>query len=192
MDTLAALSTAAGLGVGAGVNAYATLLVFGVLGRIFPQVGSGELTRFFGSTPVLISLAVLYTIEFVADKIPAIDHVWDVIHTFIRPLAGGLVALAATNSNVPRPIVILATILGGGAALASHVTKAAVRTASTATTAGLANPVLSVGEDLFVIGQTSLAVLLPFVACAVALILAVLLIAVLKRIRTSRATPDRR
>ncbi|HVT05468.1 MAG TPA: DUF4126 domain-containing protein [Thermoanaerobaculia bacterium] len=192
MDSLAALSTAAGLGVGAGINAYATLLVFGILGRIFPHVGSGELARFFSSTPVLITLGVLYSIEFVADKIPAVDHVWDVIHTFIRPLAGGIVALAATNTSIPKPMVILATVIGGGVALASHVTKAAVRAASTATTAGVGNPILSVGEDLFAIGQTSLAVVLPYVACAVALLLAVLLIALLARMRGRRATPDRR
>jgi len=140
----------------------------------------------------LITLGVLYSIEFVADKIPAVDHVWDVIHTFIRPLAGGVVALAATNGSIPRPVVILATVVGGGAALASHVTKAAIRTASTATTAGLGNPVLSVGEDVFAIGQTSLAVLLPYVACVVALLLAIVLIAFLSRMRSSRANPDRR
>src|SRR5205085_2065534 len=81
-----------GLGVGAGVNAYATLLVFGLLARWHPSMFHDDLAKFFASTPVLVVIGALYLVEFVADKVPTIDHIWDVIHTFIRPVAGGVVA----------------------------------------------------------------------------------------------------
>ena len=85
---ISSLLTSVGLGMGAGINAYATLLVFGLLARWQPMWFNDDLAHFFASTPVLIVVGVLYVIEFVADKIPTVDHVWDVIHTFIRPAAG--------------------------------------------------------------------------------------------------------
>ena len=157
------LFTAVGLGLGAGVNAYATLLVFGLLSRWKPHMFPSDLATFFSSTPVLIVVGVLYCIEFLADKVPAIDHAWDVIHTFVRPAAGALVGWAATSKDVPKGMVILATILAGGAALTSHTAKATLRAASTATTAGLANPVLSMFEDLFAFVNAIVAVFLPWI-----------------------------
>ncbi|MEJ7701888.1 MAG: DUF4126 domain-containing protein [Pyrinomonadaceae bacterium] len=67
----------------------------------------------------------LYAIEFFADKIPYIDSVWDVIHTFIRVPAGAIVAYAATN-QMDEGVGVVATLLGGGLAFSSHGTKAAV------------------------------------------------------------------
>ena len=166
IEGLASLITSVGLGMGAGVNAYATFLVFGLLSRFYPLLFPGDLPAFFASTPVLIAMGVLYAIEFAADKFPGLDHVWDAVHTFIRPAAGALVAFASTTPEMPKGVAILAAILGGGAALGSHVTKSAVRATSTATTGGLANPVLSVGEDIFAVGQSLLAVFLPFVFLA--------------------------
>lgn len=176
---LGSLLTSVGLGAGAGVNAYATLLVFGLLSRWQPGMFQGDLAAFFARTPVLIVLGVLYTIEFVADKVPAIDHIWDVIHTFIRPFAGALVAWAAAAPGVPRGVVIVAAIIGGGAALTTHATKATVRAASTVATGGTANPLLSIIEDVFAFLNAILAVFLPWLAVA----LAVLLVVALWRLR---------
>ena len=132
------LFTAVGLGLGAGVNApYATLLVFDSSSRWKPSMFPSEFAHFFSSTPVLIVVGVLYLIEFFADKVPAIDHAWDVIHTFVRPVAGALVGWAATSQDVPKGVVIIASILAGGAALTTHTAKATLRAASTATTAGM-------------------------------------------------------
>jgi uncharacterized protein DUF4126 len=161
---LGSLLTSVGLGAGAGVNSYATLLVFGLLSRWRPGMFPGELAGFFAQTPVLIVLAVLYSIEFVADKVPAVDHVWDVIHTFIRPIAGALVAWAAAAPGVPRGLVILASVLGGVAALTTHGAKATLRVASTATTAGVGNPILSFIEDVFAFLNAIVAVFLPWLA----------------------------
>src|SRR5882724_36150 len=146
---IASLLTSAGLGLGAGINAYATLLVFGIVSRWQPEIFHDDLARFFARTPLLIILVVLYLVEFVADKFPAVDHAWDVIHTIIRPIAGALVAWAAVSDRIPHGAVIVAAVIAGGAALGSHATKATVRGASTLATGGLANPVLSVIEDVF-------------------------------------------
>lgn len=182
---LSTLLTSAGLGLGAGINAYATLLVFGGLGRLYPNLFDGEMARFFSSTPVLITMAILYTIEFVADKVPAVDHVWDVIHTFIRPLAGGLVAFASVTDTIPKPIVILATVVGGGAALGAHTTKAALRAMSSITTAGTANPVLSILEDLFVFVNSFIAIFLPLLVLASIALVVVVSVLLFRRFRAA-------
>jgi len=162
---ITSLLTAAGLGIGAGINAYATLLVYGLLARWTHM--SGELPQFFSSTPVLIVLGALYCVEFIADKIPAVDHVWDVIHTFIRPVAGAVVAWASVSDKIPHGAVIMAAILAGGVALGAHVAKASIRGASTVTTAGFANPILSLFEDVFAFATAIIAIVLPWLVIAV-------------------------
>jgi len=165
---ISSLLTSVGLGMGAGINAYATLLVFGLLARWQPAWFDDDLARFFSSTPVLIAVGVLYLLEFVADKIPTIDHIWDVIHTFIRPAAGVLVAYAAVSDRIPHGAVIIASILAGGAALGAHATKATVRAASTVTTGGIGNPVLSIVEDLFAFVNALVAIFLPWLVLIIA------------------------
>jgi hypothetical protein len=168
---ISSLLTSAGLGLGAGINAYATLLVFGLIARWQPWLFHDELAHFFASTPVLIAVGVLYLIEFVADKVPAVDHIWDIIHTFIRPVAGALVGWAAVSNSMPRGAVILASILAGSAALGAHATKATVRAASTTMTFGLGNPILSVLEDIFAFITAPLAIFLPWVVLALAVVI---------------------
>jgi hypothetical protein len=177
------LLTSAGLGIGAGINAYATLLVFGALSRWRPGMFQGELADFFASTPVLITVAVLYAIEFIADKIPAIDHVWDAIHTFVRPVAGALVAWGAASHAVPKGALILATVIGGGAALTSDAAKATVRAASTVTTAGTANPLLSVVEDVFAFVNAIIAVLFPWLVLLFIAAVALMMYAIVRRVK---------
>lgn len=179
--------TAVGLGLGAGVNAYATLLVFGLLARWKPGMFPSDLANFFSSTPVLIVVGVLYLIEFLADKVPAIDHAWDIIHTFIRPAAGALVGWAATAHDVPKGVVIIASIVAGGAALTTHTAKASLRMASTATTAGLGNPVLSILEDIFAFVNAILAILLPWIVVVMVVVAIVLFFAASKRYRKRNA-----
>ena len=177
------LFTAVGLGLGAGVNAYATLLMFGLLARWKPLMFKSEMATFFASTPVLIVVAVLYVVEFLADKVPAIDHAWDVVHTFIRPAAGALVGWAATSQDVPKGVVIIASVLAGGAALTTHTAKATLRAASTATTAGIANPVLSLFEDLFAFVNAIIAVLLPWIVAVVVVIVTIFFLQLSRRYR---------
>lgn len=180
------LGTALGLGAGAGVNAYATLLVFGLIARLHPSLFPADLAGFFAQTWVLVLLGVLYTVEFIADKIPAVDHIWDVVHTFIRPAAGALVAFAAAAPGTPRGLVVLAAAVAGGAALTGHLTKASIRAVSTATTGGVANPVLSLVEDVYAVVQTALAVVLPYVCIAFAVLFAIIAFVFLGRLRRGR------
>lgn len=154
--------TAAGLGGAAGLNSWAAFLVFGLLTRMFPGTFDNGLATFFSSTPVLIAMALMYALEFVADKLPAVDHAWDAVHTFIRPLAGTLLAFASLSPDVPRWMVVLAVALGGGAALGGHVLKATTRGVSTAMTGGVASPMLSIGEDVLAVGQAVVAVVAPW------------------------------
>ncbi|MDQ6801360.1 MAG: DUF4126 domain-containing protein [Acidobacteriota bacterium] len=177
------LLTATGLGLGAGVNAYATLLVFGLFSRWQPSLFHDDLARFFATTPVLIVLAALYLIEFIADKIPTVDHVWDVIHTFIRPIAGAVVAFAAVQNQIPRGAVIILTIIAGGVALGAHATKASVRGASTLTTAGLGNPILSVIEDVFAFASAIIAILVPWLVVLVLIIVTLFFLGLYRRVR---------
>lgn len=167
MITAGYLATAVGLGVSAGINAWATLLVFGFMARLQPTWFPGETAAFFASTPVLITIGVIYLIEFVADKVPTVDHVWDAIQTFVRPAAGAVVAWASAGEGIPQHWLVIAAVAGGTMALGSHVGKSTTRLASTAGTGGLANPILSLIEDVFAIVQAVLAILFPFVALAI-------------------------
>lgn len=180
---MTSLLTSMGLGLGAGVNTYATLLVFGLLSRWRPTMFEGELAAFFSSTPVLITVGVLYAVEFLADKIPTVDHVWDAIHTFVRPAAGALVGWAASSNELPQGALILASAVAGGAALTTHAAKASLRVASTATTGGVGNPLLSVAEDVFAVGSALVAIILPWLVLAVAAVVAVVFFALLRRYR---------
>ena len=177
------LLTATGLGLGAGVNAYATLLVFGLLSRWQPSLFHDDLAKFFATTPVLIVVGVLYLIEFVADKIPTVDHVWDVVHTFIRPIAGAVVAFAAVQNQIPRGAVIILTIIAGGVALGAHATKAGIRGASTVTTAGFGNPILSLFEDVFAFVAAIAAILLPWLVVLVLIIVTLFFFGLYRRVR---------
>ena len=142
-----------------------------------------EMANFFASTPVLIVVAVLYLVEFLADKVPAIDHAWDVIHTFVRPAAGALVGWAATSQDVPKGVVIIASILAGGAALTTHTAKATLRAASTATTGGIANPILSIIEDVFAFVNAIVAVFLPWIVLVVVVLVTIFFIGLASRYR---------
>ena len=174
MEAVSTLLTSLGLGVGAGVNAYATFLVVGLLGRFGPAgLIPNEYAGWMSSTPALIIFAVLYAVEFVADKFPAVDHAWDVLHTFVRPLAGVVVALAVANPEMPKGLLLVAGAVSGGAALTSHLAKSSLRVASTATTGGVANPVISVVEDFFAVITAALSIFLPIIVLFIVLTLLV-------------------
>jgi hypothetical protein len=112
---------------------------------------------------VLIIIGVLLTIEVFADKIPAVDTINDIIHTFIRPVAGGILFAAQTGA-VGGVDPTLAFILGMLSAGSVHAVKATSRPVITATTGGIANPLVSMVEDIVAAGATVLALAAPLVA----------------------------
>lgn len=160
--------TAIALGVGlaatAGLRAWLPLLLAGGLARL-GVVSLGESFGFLSSTPALVLFAVATVVEIVADKIPAVDHVLDVISTVVRPAAGALLAASALYQvNDPLIAVVIGICVGAPVALGPHVAKSAFRAASSATTAGFANPIVSFVEDGVAIVLVVLAVVVPIVS----------------------------
>jgi hypothetical protein len=110
--------------------------------------------------------AVLYLVEFLADKIPVVDSVWDLIHTFIRVPAGAVLAASAFAHFDPA-VRAIALLAGGTLALGSHGTKASVRMTANASPEPFSNIFLSVVEDVFTIGLAALAAFHPVVMLAI-------------------------
>lgn len=104
--------------------------------------------------------AFLYLVEFFADKIPYVDSVWDVVHTFIRVPAGAIVAYAATN-EMDAGVGVIATLLGGSLAFSSHGTKAALRAGANLSPEPVSNWILSIVEDVIAFVGAFLAVFAP-------------------------------
>ncbi len=161
-----------------GVNLYATVLTLGLLQRFGVARLPGDLA-YLSHNWILGVAAALYAIQFVADKIPAVDSVWDVVHTFIRVPAGAVLAATAFAHFDPK-VRLLALLLGGGIALSSHGTKTATRLAVNTSPEPFSNIVLSLIGDALTIGGTLLMALHP-VAIIVIVVVAVVLSALLFR-----------
>ncbi len=172
MGALQTLGFILGASFASGLNLYATVAVLGLLHRF-------EVIRLPGSLdllahPVVLGLAIaLYVIEFVADKVPYFDSVWDVVHTFIRPPAAGVLAYAAMG-DVPEVWKLSAALLAGTVALGSHGAKASTRAAANASPEPFSNWVLSIAEDGIAIFLVWLAVTHPILTLVIVLILAVI------------------
>jgi len=156
-------------GWASGVNAYAVVLLLGLLGR-FADVGSvpNALTR----TDVLVAASVLYAAEFVADKIPYVDSMWDAVHTVIRPATGATLGILLSGDADSLQQAVLAGT-GGLTALASHAVKAGLRLAINTSPEPVTNIGTSIGEDFSVAGVITLAVFHPVPAAIIALVLMV-------------------
>lgn len=177
MDLIGTLGLAFGAAWTSGINSYAMVATLGLLGRYAGLELPGEL-GVMTSWWVIGTAAALYCVEFVADKIPAVDSAWDAIHTFVRVPAGAIVAAAALGDFSPT-VQVLAFLVGGGVALTSHGTKAATRAAINLSPEPASNVVASVVEDVIAVGGTILAVVLPvvmFVVVAVAVVISLWLL----------------
>jgi hypothetical protein len=172
MDWFSTLSLALGSAWTSGINLYATVTVLGLLQKFgFAKLPGG--LDVLDNWWIIGIAGGLYAIEFFADKVPYVDSVWDVIHTFIRVPAGLIVAYAATTDLDPS-ISIPAALVGGGLALSSHGTKAAVRVGANLSPEPISNWVLSFVEDVIAFVGTILAVFAPVL---IAIIIGVFLIA---------------
>src|SRR5580765_1820403 len=168
MEWFATLSLALGSAWTSGINLYATVTVLGLLQKFGAAKLPGGLDALDNWWIIGIA-GGLYLVELFADKIPYVDSVWDVVHTFIRIPAGALVAYAATNQMDPS-ITIPATLVGGGLALSSHGAKAAARIAANFSPEPVSNWVLSLVEDAIAFVGTVLAVFAPFIIAGVLVI----------------------
>ena len=137
-----------------GINLYMTVLTLGLLQRFHLANLPGDL-GYLAHTWVLILAGALAAVQFVADKIPAVDAVWDVVHTFIRIPAGAILA-AAAFAHLDPGVRLVALLVGGGIALSSHSAKTATKLAANASPEPVSNVVLGLGADAVSIGGSVL------------------------------------
>jgi hypothetical protein len=173
MGEMVGIFAAFGLSAATGLNAYLPLLIVGLLARFTDIVTLSAPWNTLENPWVLGVLFVLLVVETVADKVPAVDSVNDVIQTVIRPTAGAIL-FAASGNVISEMSPVLAMICGILAAGAVHSLKATVRPAITATTAGIGNPIVSVMEDVVSGATTLVAILIPAVAALFVLVLVLL------------------
>src|SRR5919107_3798602 len=165
------LAMVVGASFAAGLNVYATVATLGLIGR------AGWVQMPPALHPVenwwVIGAAIaLFAIEFVADKIPAFDRIWNALQTFVRVPVAALLGWAATTQLSPQA-QMLSAALAGVIAMAAHGGKFAVRAAVTPSPEPISNAALSVGEDVAAIGLTWFATTHPYIAAAIAVVLVV-------------------
>lgn len=163
--------TGIGLATSAGLNAYIPLLMIGLLGKFTGLITLPGGWQWLENDWVLAILVVLLVIEVVADKIPLVDHVNDIVQTVVRPTAGGLAFGAASSSEtvtVSNPAQFFSSnqwvpiVAGMVISFVVHGMKATARPVVNASTAGLGAPVASTAEDIFSVVMSFVAILFPF------------------------------
>ena len=180
MDWLGTFGVAMGAAWLSGMKLYAGVLTLGLLQRFGFAHLPGDL-RILADWWVIALAALLFATEFVADKIPAVDTAWDAVHTFIRIPAGAVLAAAAFG-HFDNRVRLLALLLGGGVALASHGTKAAARIAVNASPEPVSNIVLSLLEDAGSVALSLLVAHHPLIALVIVAILVVTGTLIIRRI----------
>jgi hypothetical protein len=162
MDMLLGVFSAFGLSASAGLNAYIPLLLVGVVAHYFPDALKLNTPWDLIANPwVLILLGILIIVETLADKIPAVNHINDLIQTVVRPAAGAI-AFAASAKVITDVHPIIALACGLLVAGSVHVAKSAVvRPVVTATTGGAGNVPVSIAEDIAAAGVSLLSVFIP-------------------------------
>jgi hypothetical protein len=171
-EVVPAVALAVGLAACAGLRAWLPLLLTGGLVRA-GAIEVGPSFSFIASDRALILFGLASAIEIVADKVPAIDHALDAIGTVVRPVAATVLAASVFGSFAdPLTAVALGAAVGAPTALVPHAGKSVLRAASSALTAGVADPVISVLEDLVALALFVLAVLVPLLAGGLVLLTA--------------------
>lgn len=186
------------LAASAGLNAWMPLFLLGLADRLLPAVELPDAFAWLSSTPALWIMGVLLLLEIVADKIPAIDSINDVIQTALRPAAGG-VAFSAGVGTQTAAVTDPSSLFGEGSAtlwvtiivgvviaLVVHAVKAFVRPVANTATAGLAAPVLSTGEDVASFALAAAAIVIPILAVVFLLGLIGAIVLLLRRRRRMR------
>jgi hypothetical protein len=187
--------TGTGLAASAGLNAYIPLVIMGLMARFTDAIALPSGWQWLSNGWVIAILALLLAVEVVADKVPMVDHVNDVVQTVVRPTAGGIVFGAGSSSQtatVTDPgsffsshqwVPIAAGVL---IAFCVHGAKAATRPVVNATTAGFGAPVVSTVEDFSSIVMSLLAILLPILVLLALVLLVSTVIWAFRRRRRRR------
>jgi Domain of unknown function (DUF4126) len=165
-----ALSYVIPLAVASGLNLYATIAVLGLCSH-FGLVTLPEQFRAFDHPLVIGAALTLYAIEFVADKIPWFDSLWDAVHTVVRPIGSVLVAIAALGGEASPAMTTVAALVAGSVTMTTHLAKAGTRAAANTSPEPFSNWILSLGEDVLAIGISYAAVQHPVLALVIAIVL---------------------
>ncbi|MDQ3489267.1 MAG: DUF4126 domain-containing protein [Acidobacteriota bacterium] len=165
---MAALGRTMGFSFAAGINLYATVAILGLASR-YNWVALPSQYQAFDNDFIIATALGLYVIEFVADKIPWFDSIWDTVHTAVRPLGGAVIAVTTLGDASPTTEVLVG-LLGGTLAAGTHFTKAGTRAVANTSPEPFSNWILSLGEDAFVIGLGVVALKYPLVAAAVVVV----------------------
>lgn len=163
MDFAQGLSSLLGLGVASGLNVYAAVLTIGLAQRWGWISGLPQGLEILSHPWVLGIAALMYVAEFIADKVPGFTPIWDSVHTVIRPLGGALLAMGAAGNLDPK-LQVVAMLIGGTVALGTHATKMGTRLAAHAVPDPVTHSVISMAEDVGVVGILMLAYTHPLIA----------------------------
>src|SRR5256714_8282936 len=174
MDVLTTFGRTLGFSFAAGINLYATVAILGLASR-YGWVSLPPQYQVFDNNWIIGGALVLYVIEFFADKIPWLDTAWDAVHTLIRPVGGALIAIATIGDASPGTQTLVG-LLGGALATSTHLSKSGTRAVANASPEPFTNWILSIGEDLFVVGLGTLALKYPAAAAAVVIVCVLLMI----------------
>lgn len=172
---LTALAQTIPLAFASGLNLYATIAVLGLCSH-YDLVALPDAFQAFDNPVIITAALAMYVIEFVADKIPWFDSVWDAVHTAVRPIGGALVAVTAMGEASPAAQT-LAALVGGSVAMTTHLTKAGTRAVANTTPEPFSNWFLSLGEDLIAVALAYGALEHPMLALAIALALLLVIVA---------------
>lgn len=179
MDLVMSLGRTLGFSLTSGVNLYATVAILGLATK-YQWVALPPQYDVFASDWVIGLSLLLYAVEFIADKVPWIDSIWDSVHTFIRPVGGALVAIATLSDDVSPLFEVLIGLMGGTVAAGSHFTKASTRVAVNASPEPFSNWALSFFEDAFVLGLGLLALKYPVAAFVVTVLILLVIVLALR------------
>jgi uncharacterized protein DUF4126 len=165
------IGAALGLAVASGLSLYGAVFVSGLAIRLgWVHLAPAWTALGVLADPVVLAVSgVLFLVEFLADKVPVVDSLWDAVHTVIRPVGGALLASRALGDLSPAAEV-LALLLLGGATLATHAAKATTRLAVNASPEPVSNILISLAENGLVVGAVWMALAHPLLALAVGLI----------------------
>jgi Domain of unknown function (DUF4126) len=175
VDFLTVLGRTLGFSLAAGVNLYATVAIIGLAHRFGWATLPAEYAV-FDNDWIIGAALVLYLVEFVADKVPWLDTIWDAVHTVIRPVGGAVIAVASLG-DASVGLKAAAAIAGGSLAAGTHFTKAGTRVVANTSPEPFSNWILSLLEDGFVVAMGVIALQYPVAALIVSGVIILVLLA---------------
>lgn len=155
-----------GLAASAGLRAFLPLLVISIAGKV-GWVPLADRFEWLATWPAVIVFGVAVVMELLADKVPLVDNLLDTLQVWLKPVVGALLAVAVLTELEPLPATVLGIMAGASSAGIVHIVKAKVRLLSSALTAGIGNPILSLIEDAVALIGAILSVVVPFLIVVV-------------------------